>query len=66
MTSFWRRLTGRRDEASVRHAERQGVETPAERRFVSEGVEGVAADEVVEERLGGANPQRLVDDEFKP
>jgi hypothetical protein len=29
-------------------------------------VEGLAADARVEERLGGVDPNRLVDDEFKP
>jgi len=66
MSSLWKRLMGKRDEtASGRSAEEQH-ESVEERRLSDEGVEGVAADEVVEERLGGVDPERLVDDEFKP
>jgi hypothetical protein len=64
--SFWKKLMGRRDEAAVRRAEESRFETPAERREAADGVEGVAADELVEESLGGVDPNRLVDDEFKP
>jgi hypothetical protein len=64
--SFWRKLMGRRDAGEARSAEATEFESPAERRFTEEGVEGVAADEIVEERLGGVDPGRLVDDEFKP
>jgi hypothetical protein len=64
--SFWKRLMGRRDDAAIRRAEEAQVETPAERREAAEGVDGVAADEIVEEQLGGVDPNRLVDDEFKP
>jgi hypothetical protein len=66
MTDFWKRLMGRRTEAAHHRAEEADAETPAERRVAAEGVEGRAADEVVEERLGGVDPERLVDDEFKP
>lgn len=64
--SFWKKLMGRRDAAAAHRAEDAQVETPSERRVAEEGVEGRAADEVVEERLGGVDPNRLVDDEFKP
>jgi hypothetical protein len=64
--SLWKKLMGRREKAAARDAEAAQFETPAERREAAEGVEGVAADEVVEERLGGVDPDRLVDDEFKP
>jgi hypothetical protein len=65
MTGFWKRLMGRRDaDANERAAEAQ-LESPAERDLAAEGVDGVAADELVEERLGG-DAERLVDDEFKP
>lgn len=66
MTDFWKKLMGRRADAAHHRAEEASNETPAERRIAAEGVEGMAADEVVEERLGGADPERLVDDEFKP
>jgi len=66
MMSFWKRLMGGRAAAATRHAEEEQVESPAERRIAAEGVEGLAADGIVEERLGGADPERLVDDEFKP
>ena len=65
MTGFWKRLMGRRDEAADERAADEQFETSGERHLVAEGVEGVAADELVEERLGG-EAQRLVDDEFKP
>ena len=64
--SFWKKLMGRRDAAATRHAEEAWVETPAERHESAEGVEGIAADEFVQEGLGGVDPNRLVDDEFKP
>ena len=64
--SFWKKLTGRhRVRAEHREKEAQ-FETSAERRFAAEGIDAVAADEVVAERLGGVDPNRLVDDEFKP
>jgi hypothetical protein len=66
MTDFWKKLMGRRADAAHHRAEEAGVETPAERHVADEGVEGLAADEAVEEHLGGVDPERLVDDEFKP
>jgi hypothetical protein len=66
MSGFWKRLMGRREEAAQERAEAEAYETPAERRFSEESIDSIAADEVVEERLGGTDPQRLVDDEFKP
>jgi len=56
----------RRNTAAEHRAEAAQFETPDERRVAEEGVDGVAADEVVEEQLGGVDPNRLVDDEFKP
>jgi len=64
--SFWKRWLGRRDDATRREAEEAQVESPAEQRIAQEGVEGTAADETVEEHLGGVDPKRLVDDEFTP
>ncbi|HEY2777310.1 MAG TPA: hypothetical protein VGI77_05360 [Gaiellaceae bacterium] len=64
--SFWKKLMGRRDAAAAHRAEDAQVETESERHIVDEGVEGLAADARVEERLGGVDPNRLVDDEFKP
>lgn len=64
--SFWKRLMAR-SQARAEHREEQSeLESPAERRFAAEGVDGLAADEAVQERLGGVDPDRLVDDEFKP
>ena len=65
MTGFWKRLMDRRDRAAKERATDAQFETPAERELAAEGVDGVAADELVEERLGG-EAERLVDDEFKP
>jgi len=64
--SFWKKLMGRSADRAEHRAEEAQLETPAEQRLAAEGVDGVAADEVVEERLGGVDPDRLVDDEFKP
>jgi hypothetical protein len=64
--SFWKKLMGRRDAAAAHRAEEAQVESPEERRLAGENVEGLAADELVEEQLGGVDPGRLVDDEFKP
>lgn len=64
--SLWKKLMGRRDAAAARRAEGARTETASERRVAAEGVDGRAADEIVEEQLGGVDPNRLVDDEFKP
>jgi hypothetical protein len=66
MSAFWKRLMGKRGDAATDRSAEELQESPEERRLSEEGVEGVAADEVVEERLGGVDPERLVDDEFKP
>jgi hypothetical protein len=66
MASFWKKLVGRRSDAGIRRAEEAEVETPAERMLGSGDVEGLSTDEVIEERLGGVDPERLVDDEFEP
>ena len=64
--SIWKKLKGRSRAKAEHRSEEVQFETPAERRFAAEGVDAVAADEVVEEQLGGVNPDRLIDDEFKP
>ena len=61
MKSFWNRLFGR--DAATQRAEELQQESPAERAFSTERVEDHAADEAVEEHLGGFNPERLADDE---
>ena len=55
----------RRDQAASERSADAQFETASERHRAVEGVEGVAADEVVDERLGGTDYERLVDDEFK-
>jgi hypothetical protein len=65
VTGFWKRLTGRRAPAADREAAEAQLESPSERRLAAEGVDGIAADEVVEERLGGVSPERAVDDELE-
>ena len=57
--SFWKRLL-------LRRAEDEEVETPAERSITEGRVEDFAADRVTWERLGGVDPERILDDEFKP
>ena len=58
--SFWKKLMGRLSPGDT------STETPAERQLAEEGVDGVAADAFVEQQLGGVDPAKLVDDEFKP
>jgi hypothetical protein len=65
MAGFWKRLMGRRNQAAIQRAEAKKLETASERRFAAEGVDGLAADKLIEERLGGRDPMRLVDDQFK-
>lgn len=64
--SFLKKLLGRRDDAAVRRVQEEQYETAAERRVTSEGVEGLAADELAQQQLGQVDPGPLVDDEFKP
>lgn len=52
---------GRRDAAPEAQ-----LESPAEVAHPAESVDDIAADEAAEEHLGGFDPKRLVDDEFKP
>jgi len=63
--SLWKNLTARRRLRAERRVEDAEFETPAERRFAAGGVDAVAADEVVQEQLGGVNPSELIDDEFE-
>jgi hypothetical protein len=65
MADFWKRLIGRLNEAAVQRAEAREVETASERHFETEGLEGLVADLVIEERLGGRDPMRLLDSQFK-
>ena len=64
--SFWKKLMGRRDEAAIHHAEDEQFDSSAERQVAEKGVEGLAADQVVDMRFGGTDPIKMVDDEFKP
>jgi len=65
MVGLWERLMARLKEAAIQRVEARELETASERRFEAEGVEGLAADRVIEERLGGRDPLRLLDDQFK-
>lgn len=65
MAGFWKRLMVRLNEAAIQRAEARELETASERRFEAEGVEGLAADQVIEERLGGRDPMRLLEHEFE-
>ena len=65
MAGLWKRLMARLNEAAVQRAEARELETASERRFEAEGVEGLAADRLIEERLGGRDPMRLLNDQFK-
>jgi hypothetical protein len=63
---FWKKLMGRRDEAARHRAEDEQFDTASERQVADEGVEGLGTDAAVDTRLGGFDPVRFVDDEFKP
>lgn len=65
MTGFWKRLMARRNEGAIQRAEERELETASERRFETEGVEGLAADLVIEERFGGRDPMRLLNNRFE-
>jgi hypothetical protein len=62
MAGFLSRLLKRRRDASAERAQEEAQMSPAERRFVDENVEGHQADELVEEHLGGIDPNRLLGD----
>jgi hypothetical protein len=62
MAGLLSRLLGRRKDAAVDRAREEAQMSPAERRFVNENVEGHQADELVEEHLGGIDPNRLLGD----
>ena len=64
MAGFWRRFMARLNEGAIQRAEDRELETASERRFEAEGVEGLAADQLIEERLGGRDPMRLLNDRF--
>lgn len=57
---------GRWSSDAARRAEEAQTESPSERREAAEGVDGIAADEFVQQGLGGVDPKPLVEDEFKP
>ena len=57
---------GHRDADAVERDAEMQQSSPAERRFAEEGIEDKKADSAVEERLGGIDPERLLDDEEPP
>lgn len=64
--ALWNRLVGRRNEDAVRRDTEIEHMSPAERRFVEESAEDRQADLAVDERLGGIDPARLLDDGAPP
>jgi hypothetical protein len=67
LTNLWNRLVGRtKTDASEHEAEREGPESPAERRFAHESFEDRQGDSVVGERLGGIDSGRLLGDDRPP
>ncbi len=56
------RWLSRRKEATAQREQEKAQMSPEERRFVDEGIEGHQADELVEEHLGGVDPDRLLGD----
>jgi hypothetical protein len=65
MPGIWKRLTARRRAAAIRREAQEEQMSPAERRFIDEGVEGNQADEFVEEHLE-IDPNRLLNDDEAP
>ena len=66
MGALWDRITRRgRDDAVKREAELEQM-SPAERRFAEEGVENIAADELVGEQLGGRPLEDFVEEDEPP
>lgn len=62
MPRFLQKLTA----TSVERTREEEQMSPAERAFDREGVEGLQADEFVEEHLGGSDPRRLLDFDEPP
>jgi hypothetical protein len=66
LRGLWNRLMAReRDETAAVEAEREHM-SPAERHFSKESIDDYQADEVVGERLGGIEPDRLLDEDEPP
>jgi hypothetical protein len=64
LAGLWNRLVGARGTSRAeREAARESPESPAERRHGRERFEDGQSDLVIEERLGGIDPGRLLDDE---
>ena len=64
--ALWARLRGRRTAEAIERENELKQMSPDERHFVEERFEDRQADEVIEERLGGINPTRLLDDDEPP
>jgi hypothetical protein len=62
MSGFFARLWGKRDRAAAEREVAQEQMSPEERAFTSERVEDHAADLAVESRLGGIDPDRLLEE----
>jgi hypothetical protein len=65
MPGIWERFTARFRAAAIRREAQEEQMSPAERRFIDEGVEGNQADAFVEEHLE-IDPRRLLDDDEAP
>jgi hypothetical protein len=59
MSGFLQRLLGRFRGNEIRREQEETRMSPAERRRVETPIEDLQADRVVEERLGGTDPERL-------
>jgi hypothetical protein len=59
MSGFLQRLLGRFRANEIRREQEETRMSPAERRRVETPIEDLQADRVVEERLGGTDPERL-------
>lgn len=60
LRNLWNKLVGRETAAAEKRETELGNMSPDERRFATEGVDGVAADEVSAERLGAAGSEPLL------
>ncbi len=59
MSDFLQRLLGRLRGNAIAREQDETRMSPSERRLVETPIEDLQADRVVEERLGGTDPERL-------
>jgi hypothetical protein len=66
LRNLWNKLVGRETAAAEKRETELEQMSPAERHFATEGVDAIAADEVVSERLGGVESDALLGENDSP